>query len=356
MVEFLESDMQISPDEVRAQLEELLTWARQERDAVLRQIKEVQLMADKSRAEVERLGQRSASMQAYLRQAVQRGRTEEAIKSFEAALEAQQRFLLVRGQVEKMDADRSHLERYRDLLQRLIDALENVLPFLGQGDGRSRASEEALVRMVIQAEQNVRKRVARQMHDGPAQTLSNLILQAEIVRRLFERDPKQAQSELETLEDMAQQTFRKVRLFITELRPMALDDLGLAPTLQRYLNTLQQQAKVEVDLKTVGQPRRLEGFLEMLAFRIVQEAVHEVLDRGQVQQVSVLLDFQDPTTLFLRSRVEGLGLDELPPEPLSDELRLLQEQVERLGGTLRVVVKPGTGREVEASIPVGEAR
>lgn len=352
MDEFMESESQVQPEQARAQVEELLQWAKKELEGVHRQLREVQLMADKSRAEVERLGQRSASMQAYLRQAIQKNRLEDAVKSFEAALETQQRFLLVRGQVEKMDADRAHLERYRDLLQRLVDALEAVLPLLGETGRGDRTSEEALVRMVIQAEQNVRRRVARQMHDGPAQTLSNLILQAEIVRRLFERDPKQAQAELETLEDMAQQSFRKVRLFITELRPMALDDLGLAPTLQRYLNTLQQQAKVEVDMKTVGQPRRLEGFLEMLAFRVLQEAVHEVLDRGQVQRVSALLDFQDPQNLFLRTRVEGLGLDELPDEPLSDELRLLQEQVERLGGSIRVASKAGVGREVEVAIPL----
>ncbi len=349
---FEPGEVSVSPETLRAQLREWLEWARKEQENLDRQLREIELMAEKSRAEVERLGQRSASMQAYLRQAIQRGRLEEAAKHFESALETQQRFLLVRSQVEKLDSDKAHLERYRELLMRFLEALENVLPLLGDEEG-DRTSSEALVRMVIQAEQNVRRRVARQMHDGPAQTLSNLILQAEIVRRIFDRDPKQALAELETLQKMAQQSFRKVRMFITELRPMALDDLGLTPTIQRYLSTLQQQIGIETDIKYVGNPRRLEGFLEMLAFRVVQEAIHETTDRGQPQRVSVLLDFQDPRSLFLRVRTEGLGLDELPPEPQTDELRLLKEQVDRLGGRLSIQPRPGEGREVEVRIPTG---
>lgn len=349
---FAPEEPQVSLTALRDQLREWLEWARKELETLDRQLKEIDLMANKSRGEVERLGQRSASMQAYLRQSIQRGRLEEAAKHFESALETQQRFLLVRSQVEKLDSDKAHLEKYRELLMRFLEALENVLPLLGDEEG-DRTSSEALVRMVIQAEQNVRRRVARQMHDGPAQTLSNLILQAEIVRRLYDRDAKQALSELETLQSMAQQTFRKVRMFITELRPMALDDLGLAPTIQRYLSTLQQQTGIETDVKYVGNPRRLEGFLEMLAFRVVQEAIHEATDRGQLQRASVLLDFQDPNALFVRIRAEGLGLDELPLEPQTDELRLLREQVGRLGGRLDVHTRSGGGREIEVRIPTG---
>lgn len=346
-------DSSASLEKLHQQVQDWLEWAQKERENLARKLREVQLLAEKTRTEVERLGQRSASLQAYVKQALQRGRLEEAAKYFEAALETQKRFLLVRGQVEKLEADKSQLERYQELLLRFLEAVEHLAGLL-EGQEGPRASSADLVRMVIQAEQNVRRRVARQMHDGPAQALSNLILQAEIVRRLFERDPKQADQELESLENMAQQTFRKVRMFITELRPMALDDLGLVPTLQRYLNTMQQQMSLEVDFKYVGNPRRLEHFLEMLAFRLVQETLYEARGHGQVQRLAVLLDFQDPQWLFLRVQVEGLGFDELPNEPQSDELRLIKEQVEQLGGHLEVRSHPGQGRQWEAQIPLGK--
>ncbi len=345
-------DPQANLEELRQRVQDWLEWARKEREALERQLREIQLLAEKTRAEVERLGQRSASMQAYVRQSVQRGRLEDAAKYFEGALETQQRFLLIRGQVEKLEADKTHLERYRELLDRFLEAVENLAALLEDGRG-PQASSEDLVRMVIQAEQNVRRRVARQMHDGPAQALSNLILQAEIVRRLYERDAQQALKELEALENAAQQTFRKVRMFITELRPMALDDLGLVPTIQRYLNTVQQQSGVEIDFKYVGNPKRMETFLEMLAFRVIQEALYEVRERGQVQRLAVLLDFQDPQWLFVRVQAEGLGFDELAGEPQSDELRLIKEQIEHLGGRMEIQSLPGQGRQIEAQIPIG---
>lgn len=337
----------LSSDMARRLLEEV-----QERlKAVDIQINEVGLMLDRSRTEVERLAQHSAALLAYLRQNAQRGRVENVVQELETTLEAQQRFLLLRGQMEKLEMERKHLQEARELLLTLQDVLESVLPLLEQTD-ESRVAANELVRMVLQAEQNVRRRVARQMHDGPAQTLSNLILQTEIVKRVAERTPNQLPEELRTLEDLAQKAFRSVRTFVTELRPMALDDLGLAPTLQRYLNTLKHERKLEVNLNLTGQPRRLESYLEMLAFRVVQEVLFEAESVGTPHRLDVLLDFQNPRQLFLRVRVEGLGLDALPSEPQTEDLRLLQEQVNMLGGTLRLLPH-AQGRTVEVTLPEG---
>jgi two-component system sensor histidine kinase DegS len=80
------------------------------------------------------------------------------------------------------------------------------------------------------------------MHDGPAQSLTNLILQAEICERLFDSDPVRARAELGNLKDAVTSNFQKVREFIFDLRPMMLDDLGLNPTLRRYVQEFEAKA------------------------------------------------------------------------------------------------------------------
>ena len=86
------------------------------------------------------------------------------------------------------------------------------------------------------------------MHDGPAQALSNFILQTEIAMRLFDIDQEKARQELITLKNSATSAFQQVRDFVFELRPMMLDDLGLVPTLKRYVEAFKEQTNTSVRL------------------------------------------------------------------------------------------------------------
>jgi len=85
---------------------------------------------------------------------------------------------------------------------------------------------------IIKAQEEERQRVAREIHDGPAQSMSNIVLKAEICERLVDSDPEKAKDELRTLKSVVRDTLRDVRKIIYDLRPMSLDDLGLIPTLQ----------------------------------------------------------------------------------------------------------------------------
>ena len=96
------------------------------------------------------------------------------------------------------------------------------------------------------------------MHDGPAQALSNFILQTEIALRLFDMDQEKAREELVNLKNTATSAFQQVRDFVFELRPMMLDDLGLVPTLKRYVEAFKEQTNTNVRLAVSGVERRLE--------------------------------------------------------------------------------------------------
>jgi two-component system sensor histidine kinase DegS len=88
----------------------------------------------------------------------------------------------------------------------------------------------AVSRLVLAAQEDLRREIARAMHDGPAQSLTNIVLQAQIVERLVDRDPLQAKTEVEQLVGMVQRTLDAIKTFIFDVRPMVLDDLGLLAT------------------------------------------------------------------------------------------------------------------------------
>src|SRR5205823_6407119 len=112
--------------------------------------------------------------------------------------------------------------------------------------------EGKLLQAVVDTQEAERKRIARQVHDGPAQAMANVVLQSEISERLFEVDPQRSSTELAALRTMVNKTLQELRGFIFELRPMILDDLGLVPTMRRYVQTLIDKHGVRIDFSSTG--------------------------------------------------------------------------------------------------------
>lgn len=340
---------------------ERLDWAQRELDRIDRRLRELRMTASRVKEESERLGQQSASIIAYLKRAVRRGHTQDVLKGYETALETQKRHLLLRGQIESLGNQQKTLEMYRELLVRYMEALEQ-LDELNQQQARRKGPSPAsvdLVKMVIEAEEKVRRRLARQIHDGPAQALANFILQADIAYRLFEGNPEEAGKELDNLRGAASTTFQQVRAFIAELRPLTLDDLGLVAAVQRYLQMVEKRHEARTQLQVRGAPPKLARYLQMLIFRAVQEAVGRAVVYGNASQVDVTLDFQ-PRQIFLRVQADTQqwAQEDTPADDAAEAdeaLRLLREQVEILGGSLTIEpLETGEGEFVEFLIPVAE--
>ncbi len=141
---------------------------------------------------------------------------------------------------------------------------------------------------MIQAQENERLWVSRQIHDGPAQTMTNLVLRAEICERLLDLDIARAKSELSGLKSIVNTTLQDTRRFIFDLRPMILDDLGLEPTLRRYIQQFTDKFKVEVGVTINGMNGRLPSQLEVAIFRIVQEALMNVAKHAHANHAAGL--------------------------------------------------------------------
>ncbi len=315
-----------------------------------RALREVTLMIEQSQGEVSKLTQRNAAITAHLQQAQgQIGKLppEELRMAYDSALDAQQRLLVMRGQLEKLQNDKTHLEKYKTALERSSSQSAGATNATASAAKGTMASVE----MLVNAQESERQRLSRQMHDGPAQALSNFILQTEIAMRLLDVDPVQAREELSNLKVAAMSTFQKVRNFIFELRPMMLDDLGLVPTIRKYAEAFREQTSLEVGVTVTGTERRLEPYIEVMIFRAIQELIGNASRHSQATTVKVLLDMGDQ---LIRVTVDdnGKGVDaEVLEHGNSLGLKLIKERAEMLGGVFEIDSAVGKGARVSFSVP-----
>ncbi len=313
---------------------------------------EITLMIEQSQEEVGKLTQRNAAITAHLQQIksdISSMSAEEVRMTYDSALEAQQRLLVMRGQLDKLQNDKTHLERYKLVLKQ-ANGVESQEP--SQVGGRQR-SEATNIEMIVNAQESERQRLSRQMHDGPAQALSNFILQAEIAQRLLSVDVEQARDELNSLKSSAMRTFQKVRNFIFELRPMMLDDLGLVPTIRRYSETYKEQSGIEMNLVVSGTERRLESYLEVMVFRALQELLGNASRHSHATVVKVYVDVGDNLIkVSVDDNGKGFDLDRLN-DGGSLGLKLIRDRVEMLGGNFDIDSSIGKGTRVAFSIPAG---
>lgn len=330
---------------------DVLALINSELSEVERSLKEVSLMLEQSRVEVSKLTQRNAAVTAHLQQINQQLASlpvEEVKLAYDSALDAQQRLFVMRSQLEKLQNDQLHFERYKKLLEQIKTALE-------QGSDKSaQASRSTLetIQMLINAQEAERQRLARQMHDGPAQALSNFILQAEIALKLLDLDPEKARAELNGLKGAALSTFQKVRNFIAELRPMMLDDLGVGPTIRRYVEMYKEQTGVEITLTISGAERRLASFIEVMLFRALQEFLAVAVHQNQASSIKVHLDFGDSLIkLSVEDNGRGFGTDELENDK-NIGLQLIRERVQKIGGQFTMDSSIGSGARISISIPI----
>ena len=323
---------------------------QQEVEETQREIKEINLMLQQSQGEVDKLSQRNSTVTVNLQQVQSQLETlprTEIQSAYDAALDAQQRLIVMRSQLEKLQYEKEQLERRLGLLNTIQKNLQGGSKSNGTPGGGNFASAE----MMIQAQESERQRLSRQMHDGPAQTLSNFILQTEIAMKLFDVDQDKARNELSNLKAAASTAFQQVRDFIFDLRPMMLDDLGLPPTVKRYSDAFREKTGIELGVTVSGNERRLESYLEVMVFRSMQELLNNAAKYSQATQIKIQLDISaDSVRLIVEDNGKGFTEESLEKES-GLGIKLIRERVEMLGGEFKVDSALGEGARISFDIP-----
>ncbi len=338
--------------EIITSKEEVLRGFREEYERLRARVRENQQLIEQSQLEVERLRERNVAISAQMRRIEANFDTiprADIKAAYDDARDAQTRLLTMQGQLEKLKGNQEELEYFERLLGKLLNLVQGIAPdrlaapvsggtdLSGEGGN---LSTQAIVR-IVEAQEAERQRLARQMHDGPAQSLTNFILQAEICQRLFDRNPDRAGEELKNLKATATATFQKVRDFIFDLRPMMLDDLGLVPTIRRYVEAYQEKTGIRTQLSILGDERRLPGHIEVMMFRSVQSIMGAARDHLAAKTISIVLDV-GPERLKATVEHDGRGFDPedvLAGDPHTEDvfgLRTLRERIGLVGGSFEV--------------------
>ncbi|ACX52166.1 Histidine kinase [Ammonifex degensii KC4] len=329
-------------------------------EEVKKVIDKVDALAVEERRARRRLAEVSADFSRY---------SEADIKeAYEHAQRLQVELLNLRAKEELLRTRRDELERTlkrllatKERAEKLASRVSVILEYLRKDfqeladNWQEMLSRQELALKVLEVQEEERRRVAREIHDGPAQVMANVVLRVEYCLKLMEKRPEALGEELRALQELVREGLQEVRKIIYDLRPMALDDLGLVAALKRYLEDFKAARKLETDFVLLGRERRLPATQEAAIFRIVQEALSNVAKHAAASRVLVKLEF-GPRRLNLVVKDDGRGF--VPEKVLGESQRRgfglwsMKERAELLGGELGVFSSPGQGTVITLSVPL----
>lgn len=291
--------------------------------------------------------------------------------SYEAVKDVQVRLALVkekefqsRRQRDRLELRLRGMEQTLLLAERLATKLGTVVGYLtsqisnvvAQMDIASK--NKFLGVQIIKAQEDERLRVSREIHDGPAQEMANLIYQASICERLVDTRPDEAKAGLQELRRQIRTCLADVRQIIFDMRPMSLDDLGLVPALRQLVSKLEERQILKTDFQVNGKERALEKHVEVTLFRIIQEGLNNIHRHAGVSQGRLRLLFsQNDLSILISDEGRGFDMEEI------EEMRRtgtgnghfgilgMEERAKLIGAALNVISVQGEGTKIHVKLP-----
>ncbi|WP_408007863.1 sensor histidine kinase [Pseudalkalibacillus sp. A8] len=345
-------------EQSREEFERLSKELKDIREAVLETIQRGDLLETKSRLARSKLAEVSKHFERY---------GEEEIKqAYESASQFQVELISTRQKEAALRERRDDIERRLLTLEetveraeRLVNQISVVLSYLDSdlrkvGDiVRDAKEKQDFGLQIIDAQEEERGRVSREIHDGPAQMLANVLLRSELIEKTYmQKGVEEARIELKDLRRMVKSALIEVRRIIYDLRPMALDDLGLIPTLEKYLRTVSDSTGVKINLRSLGNERRLPSKMEVATYRLIQESVQNACKHAQADEIQVKVEFQEQLSILVRDN--GVGFDQTERKDQSFGIIGMKERVDLLDGTIKIESNPGKGTMIFIQIPLSK--
>ncbi|MDQ5822922.1 MAG: sensor histidine kinase [Chloroflexota bacterium] len=286
------------------------------------------------------------------------------------ALESQQGAMAAeKARLERVNAS---LEQLSNRLSWLVHQIDGACAWvLNSGDGsdseqgeqngasassrglQPSAGEQVMWAQMVMGQEAERARLAREIHDGPAQVLANTVMRLSLVEKMFVHSPGEVQSEIERVRAALQESVQDVRRFIFNLRPASLSEIGLLPTLSQYARDYSEQFGVPVELN-VPENMNLSANQELVVFRIIQEALQNIHKHAEATSVTINIQQRSGGPLTLTISDNGKGFDSKSvrtTSPSSSGLVGMRERAATVGGTLKVDSRSGIGTTVTLVLP-----
>lgn len=336
-------------------LEKEVAEVREQALAVIAEMDNLQKEEKRARS---RLAQVSANFEQF---------TERDIKeAYENAQKIQFEVIALRAKEIMLRARRDEMEwslkRLSDTMRRadrlasrvgvVLEYLKKDLSEAADRFGETQHWQQTALR-ILEAQEEERRRVAREIHDGPAQSMADVVMRAEFCLRLLEKDPAKLREELTTLRDLVRGSLQDTRKIIFDLRPPALDDLGIAAALKKFVANYKERYGLPVEYQFFGLQKRLPQAVEVALFRVVQEALNNVYKHANTTSAVVKMEvLSEKVNLVIRDNGKGFNVYKVFKEAEGKGYGLIgmRERVQLVGGELRIQSSPGKGTSLHVTI------
>lgn len=297
--------------------------------------------------------------------------TEDDIRTaYEAASHLQLQLMIAREKETHLRARRDELQKQILKVEKQIERAETivsqmnvVLQYLsGDLNQVTRILESAKNRQllglkIILAQEEERKRIAREIHDGLAQSMANIVLRTEISERmLLRKEYDLVREELFDLKGQVRSSLEEVRKIIFNLRPMALDDLGLIPTVRKFVQDYEEKTKTRTQFELSGKEKRLPSGMEVAVFRLIQEAFSNIQKHANATFASVEIAFlKKSVKIIIKDNGIGFNVEQLDQKLMTGShfgIMGMRERVELLEGKFKIESSPNNGTKITMSIPI----
>ncbi|WP_067727086.1 sensor histidine kinase [Oceanobacillus damuensis] len=343
-------------EEARKEHEHLVRELRDTKEKVQRHIENGDQLEERVRFSRQRLAEVSKHFERY---------TEDEIREvYESTHLMQTNLAMLRQEERVLRTKRDELERRLITLSHTINRAEGlagkisvILNYL-QDDFRqvnemieNAKEKQEFGLKIIEAQEDERRKISREIHDGPAQMLANILLRSELMERTI-RDgtAEQAINEIRSVKEMVRSSLYEVRRIIYDLRPMALDDLGLVPTIKKYVDNISDYNKITIEFSVLGEEKRLNQKYEIAFFRLMQESLQNAIKHSEATLIQVKLEIlRDSLTMLIKDN--GKGFDMSVKRDKSFGLIGMRERVEMLEGQLKIQSAIGKGTTIIIKVP-----
>ena len=234
----------------------------------------------------------------------------------------------------------------------VINFLTTDLKNVGAALEQAKIKQDFGIR-IIAAQEEERKRLSREIHDGPAQMMANVLMRSNLIDRTYrEKGVEAALNEINDLKVSVRNALSEVRRIIYDLRPMALDDLGIGPTLKKYLSTLMEyNPTTEIQFISYNSERRIPSNYEVAIFRLVQESVNNAIKHGKSTQIIVKIEWLE-AEINVVVKDNGAGFDTENVRQGAFGIIGMKERIELLKGSIKISSNIGKGSTILMKIPL----
>ena len=360
-----------SIDKSKNQLLDIVETAREEHEVLKNELLEIKVEIDRVISEVDRLTMKDKMVRNNLAEVSKAFKTHSEAdikKAYDIATEVKVALMSAGKEEQMLKIRRTALEMS---LKRAIKNIQNAEHVVHQvtiavtylkGEILSAIDEIGNEGMVIgvkvlEAQENERMRISRDIHDGPAQQIASIVMKADFCERIMKKDVQKGLEELQELKEQSKKALKEVRGIIHDLRPMSLDDLGLNETIETFVAEFSRESGLKTVVKTGRIVCEIEPIIKVAVYRLVQELLNNVKKHAKANNVSINIEYG---TKYLRLTVmdDGLGfdvekkLDELRRKHISYGLLGIYERVKQLSGEITFHSKSLEGTSVMIKLPV----